>query len=243
MTLDTDQQSAPGASTWHAFAEPLLSICSRCCGLSLSRQYPLSSAVGTWHSHSCVCYKRHILMQPLLHHTSAVSTQHAVLHIQCCNSSLVAACRDRKLCAGGKRPLTLPVQANGIASYFPTLPSNGQASKQFSAPRPASRVAPSQPPIRHSCLGKRSNADAAQTDELQPTTSGEQAQWSDAMHYWQFDCKLTSRSACTHLTLHILPHLCNGCIRKVMTAAQMHLLCLMCSAVHVLATPGVETGD
>ncbi|DBB05493.1 TPA: hypothetical protein ACH3X1_012449 [Trebouxia sp. C0004] len=73
---------------------------------------------------------------------------------------------------GAKRPLTLPVQANGIASYFPTLPSNGQASKQFSAPRPASKAAPSQPPFRHSCLGKRSSADAAQTDELQPATSG-----------------------------------------------------------------------
>ncbi|DBA80982.1 TPA: hypothetical protein ACH3X2_007192 [Trebouxia sp. C0005] len=78
---------------------------------------------------------------------------------------------DGKL-SGGKRPLTLPVQANGIASYFPTLPSNGQASKQFSAPRPASRAAPSQNPLRHSCLGKRSNADAAQTVELQPATSG-----------------------------------------------------------------------
>ncbi|KAL0027505.1 hypothetical protein WJX77_006538 [Trebouxia sp. C0004] len=78
---------------------------------------------------------------------------------------------DGKL-SGAKRPLTLPVQANGIASYFPTLPSNGQASKQFSAPRPASKAAPSQPPFRHSCLGKRSSADAAQTDELQPATSG-----------------------------------------------------------------------
>ncbi|KAL0050067.1 hypothetical protein WJX82_003781 [Trebouxia sp. C0006] len=78
---------------------------------------------------------------------------------------------DGKL-SGGKRPLTLPVQANGIASYFPTLPSNGQASKQFSAPRPAGGAAYSQNPFRHSCLGKRSNADAAQTDELQPATSG-----------------------------------------------------------------------
>lgn len=78
---------------------------------------------------------------------------------------------DGKL-SGGKRPLTLPVQANGIASYFPMLPSNGQASKQFSAPRLASRVAPSQIPLRHSFLGKRSNADAAQTDGLQPANIG-----------------------------------------------------------------------
>ena len=179
-------------------------------------------------------------MQSLLQHTPAVSTQHAVLHIQCCNSSLVAACRDRKLCAGGKRPLTLPVQANGIASYFPTLPSNGQASKQFSAPRPASRAAPSQPPIRHSCLGKRSNADAAQTDELQPTTSGEQAQWSDAMHYWQFDCKPTSRR---HLTAHILPHLGDGILADANLRSPQRNKCT-CGAwcpLHMLATPGIQT--
>ncbi len=119
----------------------------------------------------------------------------------------------------------MPVQANGIASYFPTLPSNGQASKQFSAPRPASRVAPSQTPFRHSCLGKRSNADAAQTDELQPATSGEQAHWSGDTYYWQVDCMLTSCCACitfdfTHPSTSLRRHP-SRCKLMTTTAAQM----------------------
>ena len=73
--------------------------------------------------------------------------------------------------AGGKRQLTLPVQANGITSYFPSLPSKGDAFKQFSAPRAASKLKLT-PPLRHSLLGKRSNADACGTDEEQPSTSG-----------------------------------------------------------------------
>ena len=75
--------------------------------------------------------------------------------------------------AGGKRPLTLPVQANGIASYFPTLPASEVALRQFSAPRTAHKANPA-PPLRHSCLGKRSSAAAAETDEedLQPASSG-----------------------------------------------------------------------
>lgn len=73
--------------------------------------------------------------------------------------------------SGGKRQLTLPVQANGITSYFPSLPSNGGAFKQFSAPRATSKLKPTAP-LRHSLLGKRSNADACGTDEEQPSTSG-----------------------------------------------------------------------
>jgi len=129
----------------------------------------------------------------------------------------------------------LPVQANGIASHFPTLPSNGQASKQFSAPRPASRAAPSQPPFRHSCLGKRSNADAAQTDELQPATSGEQAHWSDDTYHWQFDCMLTLCCACTPLTVHILPHCCSGILPDTKRRSpQRHKCAMPCVACHAL---------
>ena len=76
-----------------------------------------------------------------------------------------------RVTAGGKRQLTLPVQANDITSYFPSLPSKGDAFKQFSAPRATSKLKPTAP-LRHSLLGKRSNADACNTDEEQPSTSG-----------------------------------------------------------------------
>lgn len=71
-------------------------------------------------------------------------------------------------CAGGKRPLTLPVQANGITSYFPTLPANSEALRQFAAPRTATRLNPnSTPSQRHSCAPKPSSAVDSDCNELQ----------------------------------------------------------------------------
>ena len=76
---------------------------------------------------------------------------------------------------GGKRPLTLPVQANGIASYFPTLPTKSEALRQFSAPRPsATRLNPnSTPSQRHSSAARPSSAVETDADELQLSSSSE----------------------------------------------------------------------
>ena len=76
---------------------------------------------------------------------------------------------------GGKRPLTLPVQANGIASYFPTLPTKSEALRQFSAPRPnADRLNPNfVPSQRHSSAARPSSAVDSDADELQLSSSSE----------------------------------------------------------------------
>ena len=74
----------------------------------------------------------------------------------------------RWLPVGGKRPLTLPVQANGIASYFPTLPTKSEALRQFSAPRPS--ATPSQ---RHSSAARPGSTVDSDADELQLSSSSE----------------------------------------------------------------------
>ena len=76
---------------------------------------------------------------------------------------------------GGKRPLTLPVQANGIASYFPSLPSKSEALRQFSAPRPSATLLDpnSNPSQRHSSAARPSSAVESDADELQLCSSSE----------------------------------------------------------------------
>ena len=79
--------------------------------------------------------------------------------------------------AGGKRPLTLPVQANGITSYFPTLPTKAEALRQFSAPRPATRPNRSSTPPQ-TRFSAANPIHAAEHDDLQLSSSGENVlQW------------------------------------------------------------------
>lgn len=92
-----------------------------------------------------------------------VYDRHATLY-------LVAKC-NMGLHVGGKRPLTLPVQANGITSYFPTLPTKSEALRQFTAPRPATRLDPNSTPAqRHSSAARPS---CAIDSDLQLSSSGE----------------------------------------------------------------------
>ena len=76
----------------------------------------------------------------ILHNTASFSS---VREAPCRRGSADSCCH----CAGERKPPTLPVQANGIASYFPSLAASSDALQQFNAPRPALRSRSNSPGI------------------------------------------------------------------------------------------------